>query len=145
MGPGVGVSGVCVKTAVGVFELVGNAGVAALGPGVGAAVGIKVTVDTGVSVRASSWVGVGSPQAMRDAGASKAPRKNGIFTSGSFSLQVANSNPTLYFRPACRPAPVVIRLPGPSLHVEVIWLSHLSCQYFQPDLSCSRIRSNRTI
>ena len=63
----------------------------------------------------------------------------------SFSLQLAISNLILYFVSAFRPAPVVSRLPQPSCHVEVIRLSHSSCQCFQPDLSCSRMRSNRTL
>ena len=75
----------------------------------------------------------------------RAARRDGIFTRGSFSLQVANSGPVLYFGSGCRPAPVVSALPRLSLHVEVICLSHFSCQYFQPDLACSRIRSNRTL
>ena len=57
VGPGVGVSGVCVETAVGgsgVFESAGNGVVAAPGPGVAAAVCINVAVDSGVSARANS-------------------------------------------------------------------------------------------
>ena len=63
----------------------------------------------------------------------------------SFSLQIAISHPILYFVSAVRPRPLVIPLPRFSRHIEVICLSHFSCQYFHPDLSCSRRRSNRTL
>ena len=147
VGTGEGAAGVCVGSDVasGPWESAGNGVVAAPGPGAGAAVGSKVTVDSGVSVRATSWVGVGSPQAKRAARVTRAARRNRIFTGGPFSLQVANSGPILYSGSARRPAAVVIRLPGPSFHMEVICLSQFTCQYFQPDLSCSRRRSNRTL
>ena len=53
--------------------LAGNGAVAAPDPGADAAVDIKVTVDSGVYVRASSWAGVGPSQARRDARVTGSP------------------------------------------------------------------------
>ena len=79
-GVGVAIAWVGSDVASGVGELAGNALVAVPGPGADATLGIKVTVDSGVSARATSWVGVGSPQAMGTVRVTRSAKRNRIFT-----------------------------------------------------------------